>query len=29
MNLLKRLFAYVKPYRIRFLEAMVCMALVA
>ena len=29
MNLLKRLFAYVKPYRIHFLEAMVCMALVA
>ena len=29
MNLLKRLFAYIKPYRIRFLEAMVCMALVA
>ncbi len=29
MDLLKRLFAYVKPYRIRFLEAMVCMALVA
>ena len=29
MNLLKRLFAYVKPYRIRFLEALSCMALVA
>jgi subfamily B ATP-binding cassette protein MsbA len=29
MNLLKRLFAYVKPYRIRFLEAMLCMAFVA
>jgi len=29
MNVLKRLFAYVKPYRARFLEAMVCMALVA
>ena len=29
MNLLKRLFAYIKPYRIRFLEAMVCMAFVA
>jgi len=29
MKLLKRLFAYVKPYRIRFLEAMICMALVA
>ncbi|MFQ5867655.1 MAG: ABC transporter ATP-binding protein [bacterium] len=29
MNLLKRLFAYVKPYRIRFLEALICMALVA
>jgi len=29
MKLLKRLFVYVKPYRIHFLEAMVCMALVA
>jgi len=29
MKLLKRLFAYVRPYRIRFLEAMICMALVA
>jgi len=29
MNVLKRLFVYIKPYRIRFLEAMVCMALVA
>ncbi|MDH5174966.1 MAG: ABC transporter transmembrane domain-containing protein, partial [Elusimicrobiota bacterium] len=29
MNILKRLFAYIKPYRIRFLEAMGCMVLVA
>jgi subfamily B ATP-binding cassette protein MsbA len=27
MNLLNRLFAYVKPYRTRYFEAMVCMAL--
>ncbi len=29
MKLLKRLFVYVRPYRVHFLEAMVCMALVA
>jgi subfamily B ATP-binding cassette protein MsbA len=27
MNLLKRLFTYVKPYRVRYFEAMFCMAL--
>jgi len=29
MKLLNRLISYVKPYKMRFLEAMVCMALVA
>jgi len=29
MDLLKRLFVYVKPYRLRFLGALLCMAIVA